>query len=325
MADDTATLARPVPAPAPASPHPTDDLFADRFPRDPASPYPRSSSAKSASKPKVKEGLPPLTYALAAIAIAMLLWGAWVTKKLAAPIVQAPIASVRLEAIVSEYVQAQSHTNSSSDVVTRQTGAFMAALDAELKTRGSSGTTVLVGEAVLSQNVPDITDDIRKAVYAKVPLPAPVAPGAVAPPAMGAIVSLRHGVGCAAGVGGCRADTAGLASNAARVAAGCRTGCGGVPVRIGARSLAARSDPGTHEVRIRAMATLLAHRLASPASNDWFACAGDLLGATRAPVGRGRGAGGGHGVLQCHHRLAAEPCLYGQCEREPAKLGILRR
>ena len=193
MADDTATLARPVPAPASASPHPTDDLFADRFPRDPASPDPRSSSAKSASKPKVKEGLPPLTYALAAIAIAMLLWGAWVTKKLAAPIVHAPIASVRLEAIVSEYVQAQSHTNSSSDVVTRQTGAFMAALDAELKARGSSGTTVLVGEAVLSQNVPDITDDIRRAVYAKVPLPASAAPGAVAPPAVGAIVPSAMG------------------------------------------------------------------------------------------------------------------------------------
>jgi hypothetical protein len=55
----------------------------------------------------------------------------------------------------------------------------MAALGEELKARGADGTTVMVGEAVLSQNVPDITTDVRNAIYAKVPPPAAAAP---APP-----------------------------------------------------------------------------------------------------------------------------------------------
>ena len=56
-----------------------------------------------------------------------------------------------------------------------QTRAFMGALDAELLRRGREGTTVLVAEAVLSKNVPDITADVRRAVYAKVPPPPAVA------------------------------------------------------------------------------------------------------------------------------------------------------
>lgn len=124
--------------------------------------------------PAKKEGLPPITWALAAIAVAMLLWGAWVTKHIAAPPAQIPMASVRLEALVTEYVQAQSHANGTPDAVTQQTARFMGAIEDELKRIGANGTTVLVGEAVLSKNVPDITDQIRKAVYAKVPLPAAV-------------------------------------------------------------------------------------------------------------------------------------------------------
>jgi hypothetical protein len=34
----------------------------------------------------------------------------------------------------------------------------------------------MVGEAVLSQNVPDITAEVRNAIYAKVPPPAAFAP-----------------------------------------------------------------------------------------------------------------------------------------------------
>jgi hypothetical protein len=70
----------------------------------------------------------------------------------------------------------------------------MGTLDEELRKVGAGGTTVLVGEAVLSKNVPDITDQIRKAVFARVPLPAaaPVpasgpAVGAMLPPASGSV------------------------------------------------------------------------------------------------------------------------------------------
>src|SRR3546814_19764844 len=41
----------------------------------------------------------------------------------------------------------------------------MASLDDELLRRGSSGHMVLVGEAVLTKSVPDITDKLKDAVY----------------------------------------------------------------------------------------------------------------------------------------------------------------
>ena len=128
-----------------------------------------------------RKGLPPTAFLFAGLAVAALLWGAWVTKNILDPsVVKAPIASVRLEQIIGEYVQAQARSNTPPEVVTRQTQAFMAALGEELKARGADGTTVMVGEAVLSQNVPDITADVRNAIYAKVPPPA--APASAPPP-----------------------------------------------------------------------------------------------------------------------------------------------
>ena len=69
--------------------------------------------------------------------------------------------------------------------------AFMAALGEELKARGADGTTVMVGEAVLSQNVPDITADVRNAIYAKVAPPA--TPAAAPPPAYAPQQQLPNG------------------------------------------------------------------------------------------------------------------------------------
>src|SRR3546814_17796814 len=43
---------------------------------------------------------------------------------------------------------------------------FMESLDSELAHRAKKGEVVLVGEAVLTKNVPDITDTLRDAVYA---------------------------------------------------------------------------------------------------------------------------------------------------------------
>lgn len=115
-------------------------------------------------------------------AVAALLWGIWITHEVtAADAPRAPIAAVSLQPLVQEYVQAQARTTTPPDQVTRETKAFMAALDAELKARGSGGTTVLVAEAVLSKDVPDITAEVRRAVYARVP-----APGGVAGPSLAA-------------------------------------------------------------------------------------------------------------------------------------------
>lgn len=100
-----------------------------------------------------------------ALAIGVLVWGMWVTKSL----ISSPeehIVSARLSAIVGEYVQAQAHSAAPPERVEAEMRRFMALLDEELQRRSRKGEIVIVGEAVLSRNVPDITDSLKKAVYA---------------------------------------------------------------------------------------------------------------------------------------------------------------
>jgi len=104
------------------------------------------------------------------------LWGAWVTKKLMASEGTAPMARVQLSAIVGEYVQAQARSATPPEQVTAETRAFMAEIQRNLEARGAKGQIVLVGEAVLAGNVPDITASLRKEVYTKVRMPQPAAP-----------------------------------------------------------------------------------------------------------------------------------------------------
>lgn len=106
------------------------------------------------------------------------LWGAWVTKNLMASEGTAPMARVQLSAIVGEYVQAQARSATPPEQVTAETRAFMAEIQRNLEARGASGQIVLVGEAVLAGNVPDITASLRSQVYAKVRMPHPAALGA---------------------------------------------------------------------------------------------------------------------------------------------------
>ena len=99
------------------------------------------------------------------------LWGAWVTKNLMASEGTAPMARVQLSAIVGEYVQAQARSATPPEQVTAETQAFMAEIQRSLEARGQRGQVVLVGEAVLAGNVPDITAELRREVYAKVRMP----------------------------------------------------------------------------------------------------------------------------------------------------------
>ena len=106
------------------------------------------------------------------------LWGAWVTKNLLADEAIPPIARVQLSGIVGEYVQAQARSATPPEQVTAETRAFMAEIQRSLEARGQRGQIVLVGEAVLAGNVPDITASLRKEVYTKVRLPQPATLGA---------------------------------------------------------------------------------------------------------------------------------------------------
>lgn len=118
-----------------------------------------------------KLGLVPVALVVALVGAG--LWGAWVTKELLADPGLPPIAKVQLSNIVGEYVQAQARSATPPDQVTAETRAFMAEIERNLKARGAHGQIVLVGEAVLAGEVPDITADLRREIYARVKMPQP--------------------------------------------------------------------------------------------------------------------------------------------------------
>lgn len=93
------------------------------------------------------------------------IWGMWVTRELVKPR-QDRIVAARLSSIVGEYVQAQARSASPPSQVEAEMRNFMASLGAQLERRARKGEVVLVGEAVLTKNVPDITDALREAVFA---------------------------------------------------------------------------------------------------------------------------------------------------------------
>lgn len=103
-------------------------------------------------------------------------WGMWVTRTLLSP-KQERIVAVRLSGLVGEYVQAQARSATPPEQVEREMRAFMASLDGQMAERASKGETVLVAEAVLTRNVPDITDEVRRAVYSSgIAIPRPASP-----------------------------------------------------------------------------------------------------------------------------------------------------
>lgn len=109
--------------------------------------------------------------AAGALIIGAAVWGMWVTKTLINPS-QDHIVSARLSAIIGDYVQAQARSATPPPQVEGEMRRFMAALDKEVQRRSDKGEIIMVGEAVLTKNVPDITDSIKKAVFASgVPYP----------------------------------------------------------------------------------------------------------------------------------------------------------
>lgn len=111
-----------------------------------------------------------------ALLLACVAWGMWVTRAILAP-QQERIVAVRLSGLVGEYVHAQARSASSPEQVEREMRAFMASLDNQMARRAAKGETVLVAEAVLTRNVPDVTDEVRRAVYASgISIPRPASP-----------------------------------------------------------------------------------------------------------------------------------------------------
>ena len=129
-------------------------------------PTPPSATVPAAPRRAVRfAGFTRGQFVAGAAIVAGLVWAIWVTKTLVTP-PRDRIVSARLSAIVGDYVQAQAHSASPQPQVEADMRRFMAALDRELQRRSQKGEIVMVGEAVLSKNVPDMTESIKKAVYA---------------------------------------------------------------------------------------------------------------------------------------------------------------
>lgn len=145
--------------------------------------------------PRARIGLVPV--ALVGALVAAGLWGAWVTKNVLGAGDRPAIAKVQLSGIVGEYVQAQARSATPPEQVTTETRAFMGEVQKNLERRGASGQIVLVGEAVLAGNVPDITAEVRREVYAKVKMPqaANTSANASAGEVMGAMRAAMGGQG----------------------------------------------------------------------------------------------------------------------------------
>lgn len=116
-----------------------------------------------------KMGLLPVGVVLAVVAAG--LWGAWVTKSVLAGADMPPMARIQLSSLVGEYVQAQARSSTAPEQVTAETKAFMGEIERNLDARAKQGQVVLVSEAVLTKNVPDITAEVRRQVFAKVRMP----------------------------------------------------------------------------------------------------------------------------------------------------------
>jgi hypothetical protein len=137
-------------------------------------------SARARARRTVFAGYTAGELILGAAILIALVWAMWVTRILTAEKPQ-HIVKADLSRIVGEYVQAQARSATPPDQVQAQMRLFMASLDTELQRRGVNGQVVLVGEAVLSKSVPDITADVAKAVYASgVRTPQPASQGQMA-------------------------------------------------------------------------------------------------------------------------------------------------
>lgn len=128
-------------------------------------PPPSASGQPVPSRRNFFAGFSRLQILVGLLVLGALVWGMWVTKTLGTPR-EDHIVSARLSSIVGEYVQAQARSASPPAQVEAEMRNFMASLDKELQRRSAGGQIVLVGEAVLTKNVPDITESLKNAVYA---------------------------------------------------------------------------------------------------------------------------------------------------------------
>jgi hypothetical protein len=134
-------------------------------------------------------------------------WGAWITREVL-KVKSRRIVAVSLSAMINDFVMAEARSGNSPEQVERDTRHFMALLQDVLRKRAQDGTTILVGEAVVSGSVPDVTAEVRgevgRLITARSPAAVPqigAAPQQLAPRPSSEAAAPRRGVAALLGTG----------------------------------------------------------------------------------------------------------------------------
>jgi|GEM_PF-6702012 len=105
--------------------------------------------------------------ALAMAAGGALLWGVWATHTILGLRNSAPhLVKVELADLVREFVQREARSGEPADEITARTASFLKALNSAVGARARRGDIVLLGNAVVDGDIPDITAMVRADVYA---------------------------------------------------------------------------------------------------------------------------------------------------------------
>ena len=97
-------------------------------------------------------GMSPRELMMLVAAIAIFIWGAWVTKNLVTEDASEPeFVQLQLQSIISEYLTAQARSSADEQTAAQQTGMFMTTLDHTVAGLSESGKVILVHEAVIGR------------------------------------------------------------------------------------------------------------------------------------------------------------------------------
>lgn len=145
------------------------DLF-DGTEHQPALQLDRAVEAKASPKQR-KLPVRWTEIAIGAAAIGAVMWGAWVTKSVIDRPDQPEFVQLQLQSLISEYLRGQARSGKDQNQAAHETAQFMAVLDARVAELGKAGKVVLVHQAVIGGDIPDVTARIKQRVYSQVPLP----------------------------------------------------------------------------------------------------------------------------------------------------------
>jgi hypothetical protein len=115
-------------------------------------------------------GLSPAGLLLGGALLAAILWGAWATREIVA-LERREVVTVQLSRIMGDFVEAEARSGRAPEESQARTLAYLKAVEAAVAGFGRDGRTVLVAEAVVAGEVPDLTAEVRADVTRRLGAP----------------------------------------------------------------------------------------------------------------------------------------------------------